>query len=207
MLTPVAFDQWCNRLALKPATRAFIERIRSSEPARRVHSSVGNVSGRYSSRKMCRTIQFESHKVELPAVYEMEHDPDVLEYYDQPCTIRLTYVSLSGRNTVVDHTPDYFVIRSNEAGFEEWKTQEQLEILSSKMPNRYIKGPDGTWSCPPGEEYAARFGLYYRVRTDAEINWTLYRNLLFLQQYYRQEYQVQDADHEEQVIDFVSTAI
>ena len=28
------------------------------------------------------TIQFESHRVELPLVYEMEHDPGVLEYYD-----------------------------------------------------------------------------------------------------------------------------
>jgi hypothetical protein len=27
------------------------------------------------------TIQFESHRVELPLVYEMEHDPGVLEYY------------------------------------------------------------------------------------------------------------------------------
>jgi hypothetical protein len=30
------------------------------------------------------TIQFESHRVELPFVYEAEHDPQVLEYYDQP---------------------------------------------------------------------------------------------------------------------------
>jgi putative transposase len=30
------------------------------------------------------TIQFESHTVELWAIYLMEHDPDVLEFYDQP---------------------------------------------------------------------------------------------------------------------------
>jgi hypothetical protein len=28
------------------------------------------------------TIQFESHRVELAFIYEMEHDADVLEYYD-----------------------------------------------------------------------------------------------------------------------------
>jgi hypothetical protein len=28
------------------------------------------------------TIQFESHRVELAFVREMEHDPDVLEYYN-----------------------------------------------------------------------------------------------------------------------------
>jgi hypothetical protein len=26
------------------------------------------------------TIQFESHRVELPAIYELEHDADVIEY-------------------------------------------------------------------------------------------------------------------------------
>jgi putative transposase len=35
------------------------------------------------------TIQFQSHGVELPLVYEMEHDPGVLEYYDQPPSIPL----------------------------------------------------------------------------------------------------------------------
>jgi hypothetical protein len=33
---------------------------------------------------MGRTIQFESHHVELYGIYEMEYDDDVLEYYDQP---------------------------------------------------------------------------------------------------------------------------
>ena len=58
--------------------------IRSARPVRRVGSRAGNVSGAYASRKMGCTIQFESHKVELWAIYSMEHDPQVLEYYDQP---------------------------------------------------------------------------------------------------------------------------
>jgi hypothetical protein len=39
------------------------------------------------------TIQFESHRVELAAIYEMEHDREVLEHYDQPPPIRLEYES------------------------------------------------------------------------------------------------------------------
>jgi hypothetical protein len=39
------------------------------------------------------TIQFESHRVELAVVYEMEHDPDVLEYYDQAPSTLLDYES------------------------------------------------------------------------------------------------------------------
>ena len=37
------------------------------------------------------TIQFESHRVELPKVYELEHDEDVFEFYDQPAPIKLEY--------------------------------------------------------------------------------------------------------------------
>jgi len=52
-----------------------------------------------------------AHRVELPLVYEMEHDPGVLEYYDQPPSIPLAYHAANGRRVSVMHTPDYFVIR------------------------------------------------------------------------------------------------
>ncbi|MFL9458723.1 hypothetical protein AB0758_48005 [Tolypothrix bouteillei VB521301_2] len=40
---------------------------------------------------MGQTIQFESHTVELWAIYQMEHDPEVLEYYDQPPPFKIQY--------------------------------------------------------------------------------------------------------------------
>ena len=76
----------------------------------------GSRSGRYPIRKMGLTIQFESHRVELPLVYEMEHDPGVLEYYDQPPSIPLAYHAANGRRVSVMHTPDYFVIRQDLRG-------------------------------------------------------------------------------------------
>ena len=43
------------------------------------------VCRRFSSIPKNRvTVQFESHQVELAAIYELEHDRDVIEYYDQP---------------------------------------------------------------------------------------------------------------------------
>jgi hypothetical protein len=38
----------------------------------------------YTSRKMGVMIQTESYKVELAGAHEMDHDPEVLEFYDQP---------------------------------------------------------------------------------------------------------------------------
>jgi putative transposase len=176
---------WFQRLDLPEATRSLINHIRSSGPSRRVGGGRSNVSGRYPSRKMGATIQFESHRVELAGIYEMEHDPDVLEYFDQPPTIKLDYASLAGKSMGVLHTPDFFVVRLLEAGWEEWKTEEELGRLNAHNPNRYSAGADGQWHCPPGEAYARPLRLYYRVRCSKEINWIYQRNIQFLEDYFR----------------------
>ena len=178
---------WSQRLGLSEASRAVIDRVRSVAPSRRVGGGRQNVSGRYPSRKMGVTIQFESHRVELAGIYEMEHDSNTLEYYDQPPSICLRYPSAKGRQLVVMHTPDYFVIRQDEAGWEEWKTEEDLVRLSQKSPHRYRLDNGNSWRCPPGEEHAHFFGLYYRVRSSREINWVFQRNMQFLEDYLRSD--------------------
>ena len=81
MLTAAQFQQWCRRLQLSAETSAHLARLRAAPPVRRVGSRQQNVSGAYASRKMGCTLQFESHKVELRAIYAMEYDRTVLEYY------------------------------------------------------------------------------------------------------------------------------
>jgi len=176
---------WYRRLGLSEEARAVIDRIRSTQPSRRVESGRGNVSGRYPSRKMGVIIQFESHRVELAGIYEMEHDDDVLEYYDQPPSIRLRYPNLNRRQLAVVHTPDYFVIRKDTAGWEEWKTEEDLTRLAQRNQHRFLLEDGQRWRCPPGEEYAGQLGLYYRVRSSRQINWVFQRNIRFLEDYRR----------------------
>ncbi len=163
---------------------SVVAHVRCSNPARRVGGGHSNVTGRYPSKKMGITIQFESHRVELPTVYELEYDDQVFEYYDQAPSIKLDYRSADGKRLVVLHTADFFVIRADRAGWEECKTEEELVRLSERNPNRYCRGSHG-WICPPGREYAERFGLYYRVRSSAEINWLFQRNIQFLEDYLR----------------------
>ena len=185
MLRPEDLLRWSRRLGLPEASRAVIDHIRSVPPSRRVGGGRQNVSGRYPSKKMGVTIQFESHRVELAGIYEMEHDSDTLEYYDQPPAICLRYPSAKGRHLVVMHTPDFFVIRRDKAGWEEWKTEEDLVRLAQKSPHRYRLENGNSWSCPPGEEHAKVLGLYYRVRSSREINWVFQRNMQFLEDYLR----------------------
>jgi transposase InsO family protein len=185
MLDEQKFGDWCRRLGFSSKVKNLIQQIRSSEPARHVRSGHGNVSGRYPSRKMGVTIQFESHRNELAAIYEMEHSISVLEYWDQAPPIKLEYKTPAGRAIGVLHTPDFFVLRADSAGWEEWKMEEDLRRLAETQPNRYRQADDGAWRCPPGEEYAREFGLYYRLRSSAEINWVFQRNIIFLEDYLR----------------------
>ncbi len=197
---------WYRDLNLSEHAQLVIHQIRSSDPARRVRGGRGNVSGRYPSRKMEGTIQFESHRVELAGIYEMEHDADILEYYDQPPPIKLEYQSDKGRRLVVLHTPDFFVIRKNRAGWEEWKTEEDLSRLNQRNRNRYSLEGDQGWRCPPGEAYARDLGFYYRVRSSREIHWIFQRNLQFLEDYFRSDPGTISPMVREKVLGYVSAA-
>lgn len=83
MLTEQDFAAWAARTRLPEVAQAAVAHIRTSGPSRRVGGGRSNIIGRYPSKKMGVTIQFESHRVELPAIFELEHNYSVLEYYDQ----------------------------------------------------------------------------------------------------------------------------
>ncbi len=182
-----AFFTWGKDLEINEETLLTIKQTRESEPTRRVRSASGNVSGKYPSRKMQRTIQFESHRNELAAVIEMEHDSDVIEYWDQPPSIKLNYLSRSGKKLAVLHTPDFFVIRKKSAEWIECKLEEELLKFEKNQSTRYLRDEHGLWRCPPGERYADSYGLKYRVKSSADIDWTFQRNVLFLEDYLRSE--------------------
>ena len=150
------------------------------------------------------TIQFESHRVELAGIYEMEHSASVLEYFDQAPPIKLVYASPTGRRMGVWHTPDFFVIRDREAGWEEWKTEDELQRLKVKSPGRYFPNAQGGWTCPPGVAYAEPLGLYYRARSSAGIDWTFQRNIQFLDDYLRVDPSTNSTTGQEKVRAYVS---
>src|SRR5438105_2088401 len=105
MLNNVEFDDWCKHLQLSNETRAIIENIRRSPPARRVRSGRQNVKVHFNrSTKMNHTIQAESSSVEFAALLIMEfpssvfglQGDDVLEIWDQPPSFLINYRSNKG---------------------------------------------------------------------------------------------------------------
>ena len=189
-MSPEEFEKWAKDLNLTEDAKKEIQSIRNSPPARRVGGGSYNVSGKFSSRKMGVTIQFESHKVELPAIFLMEYDENVIEYYDQPPSLKVIYFqSKSGKDRKMAYlyTPDFFVIEKNRAYWVEWKTEEQLIKLSQEKPDRFFK-ENNQWKFVPGINYANDFNLDFLVRSSMEINWKLQRNLTFLEDYIVKEF-------------------
>ena len=184
MLTDEQFRQWCDHLKLPEQTRQVVDKIRQSEPVRKVKGGARNVSGPYSSKKVGRTIQFESHTVELPALISFyEYDDDVLEYWDQPYKFTLKCSPTGKRANTIPYVPDFLVIRTDSVGFEEWKPEKTLVKKAAKYSYRYICDENGLWQDILAQEQAKKLGLYFRLRTDSEIDWIKYRNLKYLGKY------------------------
>ena len=151
MLTEQQYVRWCRSLGFTQQTNELLDQIRAAPPARRVGGGRQNVTGRYPSRKMGVTIQFESHSNELAAVLEYENDPDCLEFYDQPQPrLSLEYQAKNGRRLRVLHTADFFVLRRQSAGWVECKTEPDLLSLAARSPARFQHASNGSWHCPPG---------------------------------------------------------
>jgi len=180
-----ALVSYCRRIRLEPSTRTIIETIRSSPPSRMPRAKRGNVLVDYTSDKMGMVIKAESRTVEFAYLLQCEHDPDVLEIYDQPLSILLRYKDRRGRVQRIAHTPDYFVLRYASAGWVECKKENDLVELAETQPHRYQRDDTGQWRCPPAEAYAQALGLTYSVFSDADINWTLQANWHYLEDYYQ----------------------
>jgi putative transposase len=155
------FVEWCDRLKLSTATREAIQNIRSFD---QLHVTAGvkkATTGRYSSKKMGKVIWFESER-HKEYIDKLESDSDVLEYYEHITIIYLDYLSRTGRRIYQPYIPDFFVIRTNDAGWEDCKSEMELLSLTKKSPNRWQQ--EGNWRHLPGEDYAKRLGLSYRVQ-------------------------------------------
>ena len=83
--------------------------------------------------------------------------------------------------------PDFFVLRRESAGWEEWKPADSLDRLAEDQPARYQHAGTGQWHCPPGEAYAEQLGLTYRLRSSAEFHPLEIQNLKFLQDFWAHE--------------------
>ncbi len=184
-LDGIPLQTYFRRLNLQKDAQDLLIHIRSSPPSRLPNSRAGNMPVWYPSKKMQCIIKAESAKVEFAFLLEAEHDDEVLEFWDQPPPIPLEYRDRRGHLQHPLHTADYFVFRYESAGWEECKPVEKLIQFAQQHSKRYVLDEQGQWRCLPGEAYASKYGLTYRVRASDQINWAAQDNWLYLEDYYQ----------------------
>ena len=171
-----------DRAGVTEQGRALIHQIRTSPPARSVSGGGVSVTGRYPSRKMRVTVQFESGGPEFAFIIICERDPATHEYYDQPTTLTLRYeveTDKGPRLVVVSTTPDFFVLSDDRPAFVECKTEEELEKLLADPNSRYVRDGDRV-RCPAGEEAARYYGCDYVVWTPKSLSRAFVDNVRLL---------------------------
>ncbi|UMR31982.1 DDE-type integrase/transposase/recombinase [Massilia sp. MB5] len=173
-----------DRLNVFSSGRKMIDRIRKGRPSRNVGSKMNNVACRYPSKKMGVTIQAESHKNELAAIYLWDHDTTTHEFYDQPGQVKLNYVDTTGKRTGHLTTPDFFIIQEDFIGWVECKPEDWLLKREAEGSTMFVRSADMLWTSPPGQQYASEFGLGFKIRSSRENPWIYIRNLTFLSDYW-----------------------
>lgn len=187
MLNDHEFMLLMDELATPGKGRQLIAKVRNEAPVRDVKSTGKNIITFVASQKMARSIATESRTVEYAAVMQHETDPQVLEYYMQPCLLKLELIDEStGEVHAVDHYPDILVIKQDRVILQEWKTENRLLSLARNYPWRYVR-EDDAWRSPQIEKYLAQFGIIYELRSGAEIHPNRTKNLELLHDYLHDE--------------------
>lgn len=169
---------------LSPEARAAVQHIRKQQPSRKTRSGTHNVATRYASRKMGCVIQAEAQSTELAAVYEWDHDQQTAEFYDQPPAINKIFIKRNGKQAACAYTPDYFLIQKGFIGWVECKAEEWLRTRSLAKPEEYYLDENGVWRCPPAERYAESVGLRFLVRSTAESDPIVTKNIADFSDYW-----------------------
>lgn len=179
MFNETTLEDYLHGMTVADAGKAYIRQVRASEPSRPVGCGARNVTTRFPSRKMGRTIQAESHTCELPALWHWEFDPHTREFWDQPAAVPLPITRRDGIRSTELKRADFLLLQDDFVGWVECKPKEWLTRRIAAGDANFVEGEDG-FHYRPGEEFARQWGMQYVIRLDQDNNPTLVENLQIL---------------------------
>ena len=182
MLSLIELEEIFTSLDTPMRGRRLVLKARQEAPVRKVRSTNSNLVTRYPSRKMGRVIETESHTVEFAAMLRYEYDPTVLEYFPQPVKVNQKVNLPDGKAFLLNHTPDFLLIKREGVVLEEWREETRLLKLAMADPTKYLRDQDG-WRYPLAETFFGEQGLEYRLRSAMELPRQYIQNLSFLGDY------------------------
>jgi putative transposase len=161
MLKQIQIEEFCDKLRISPQGRAYLTAARQIAPSRPV-TSRGRSRINFPSVKMGRTLVVESPRCELAWLKRWEADPSVLEFWDQPPPVRISWKS-GTRHHSAWRTPDFLLLTEDGCRLIDCKEEDDLTRLSDLGQRKYEQAADGSWQCPPMEAAAAEYGFQFQV--------------------------------------------
>ena len=174
MLGNLKYHQYV-RFEHQLSTRAieYIDQTRNSDPSRSVGINARtSIVAADMSAKMGHTVATESH-AERSVALQLNYDPKVLEFWEQPFTVEIRKVNRRGARRRTRYTADFLVLRVDGPELIEVKTLDDVEKLVESDPLNWVKTDDGYDYLPAKEAFESEYGLKFRVviatRQDQQI--------------------------------------
>lgn len=156
-------------LGLPGAGVDYVCRVRGSPPSRNVGSNgARNTTWRYASQKMGCTIQGES-TLERNFLVRCEYAEEVIEFWDQPEPVSLTFISKVGRPQRVGYTADLLVIEPSRVVAYQVKPKSECARLIDQRATRW-KFFNGRYIDEPAEVIFHALGIDHIVVTEDDIS-------------------------------------
>jgi transposase InsO family protein len=147
----------------------YVRRVRSSPPSRNVGSNgARNTTWRYASQKMGCTIQGES-TLERNFLVRCEYAEEVIEFWDQPEPISVTFIGKSGRPQRVGYTADLLVIEPTRVVAYQVKPKSECARLIEQRATRWTLVNGRYIDEPAGASFRA-LGIDHIVVTEDDIS-------------------------------------
>jgi putative transposase len=166
--TKEAACQTIRRLELPKLGSEYALEAVTAGPSRSVFSpNRRSVVGRFFSRKMQETRQYESSTVEKRLLIFLEADPNVIYYVTQPPAVHLTKLDKRNRRITTQYTPDALAIRADRITLYEGKTSAFLSGCAED--DNWEESPSGAYSFLPAKTYFQNLGIEYLVFSSTDL--------------------------------------
>jgi hypothetical protein len=144
-------------------------------PTREIRPTACSVTGKVSSQKANRFIEFESH-LEKRFLLQVEVDPCVASFCEQPVSI--PYKDEDGKDRV--YTPD-FRVTYNQALLQAPSDLVEIKYSMDLVKHREELAP----KLAAGAEFAATHGMRFRIVTEKDLPMEAHHTVMTLRTFVR----------------------
>lgn len=144
----------------------------------------GRVTSRYPSLRMGVSMAVPHGWLGLAAIDDIERDDQLVAVFDSPPPIKVRARSASGRSSAHLVRPSFAVVRRAETVLIDVQREDWLTSHAASGCTTYVRGENGTWTCPSAEDEARKLGFRHEVWTEQRFNRCRVRNLRVLEDYF-----------------------